>query len=81
MSILSDYGKVLPQFFTEEPRIMRLAIGVGSTAVQIDDSSVGLSFTLADSPVTPHWAGIAPRQDRRTLPSGRRSGSAECIPG
>ncbi|MHA2407599.1 MAG: Rossmann-like domain-containing protein [Candidatus Ranarchaeia archaeon] len=60
MSILSDYGKVLPQFFTEEPRIMRLAIGVGSTAVQIDDSSVGLSFTLADSPVTPHWAGMAP---------------------
>jgi uncharacterized protein (DUF4213/DUF364 family) len=60
MSILSDYGKVLPQFFTEEPRIMRLAIGVGSTAVQIDDGCVGLSFTLADSAVTPHWAGIAP---------------------
>ncbi|MHA2059376.1 MAG: Rossmann-like domain-containing protein [Candidatus Ranarchaeia archaeon] len=60
MSILSDYGKILPQFFTEEPKIMRLAIGVGSTAVQIDDSCVGLSFTLSDTPVTPHWAGIAP---------------------
>ncbi len=60
MSILSEYGKILPHFFVDEPKIRRLAIGVGSTAVQIDDNSVGLSFTLADSPVIPKEGGLAP---------------------
>jgi len=51
MDILEEYGKVLPHFFVDEPIVKMLAIGVGSIAVQLEDGTVGLSFTLNDPPL------------------------------
>ncbi|MHA1917119.1 MAG: Rossmann-like domain-containing protein [Candidatus Ranarchaeia archaeon] len=49
MSILSDYSKIIPSFFKKEPIIKKFAIGLGATAVQIEDGSVGISFTITSN--------------------------------